>query len=103
MSSFKLIRKYRTRLIAEVVTGKVDIRDIPVETAPKDEALEDFVETEEKEEVFDIVENWNDKRNSTQWVDNCHWRKRVARRVTNCRIQKATRRVMSLPGDFFPI
>ena len=52
----ELIREYRTRLIAEVVTGKVDIQDIPVETAPEDEALEDFVETEEKEEAFDIEE-----------------------------------------------
>jgi len=35
-----LIQEYRTRLIADVVTGKVDVRDILVEDVPEDEALE---------------------------------------------------------------
>ena len=51
-----LIREYRTRLIADVVTGKVDVRDIPVEDVPEDEALEEFVESREIEEALDIGE-----------------------------------------------
>ncbi len=39
-----LIQEYRTRLIADVVTGKVDVRGIPVEDVPKDEALEELVD-----------------------------------------------------------
>ena len=51
-----LIREYRTRLIADVVTGKVDVRDILVEDVPEDEALEEFVESREMEEALDIGE-----------------------------------------------
>lgn len=39
-----LIQEYRTRLIADVVTGKVDVRGIPVEDVPEDEALEELVD-----------------------------------------------------------
>ena len=45
-----LIREYRTRLIADVVTGKIDVRDIPVEAVPEDEAFEEFTETEVSDE-----------------------------------------------------
>jgi len=51
-----LIREYRTRLIADVVTGKVDVRGILVEAVSEDEALEEFVESEEMEEPLDIEE-----------------------------------------------
>lgn len=51
-----LIREYRTRLIADVVTGKMDVRDIPVETVPEDDAPEDLVESEEMEEALDVGE-----------------------------------------------
>ena len=51
-----LIREYRTRLIADVVTGKVDVRGIPVEDVPEDEVLEEFVESREMEEALDIGE-----------------------------------------------
>jgi type I restriction enzyme S subunit len=51
-----LIREYRTRLIADVVTGKVDVRGIPVEDVPEDEALEEFVESRDMEEALDMGE-----------------------------------------------
>ena len=35
------MNEYRTRLIADVVTGKVDVRDVPVEEIPEDEALDE--------------------------------------------------------------
>lgn len=53
-----LIREYRIRLIADVVTGKVDVRDIPVEDIPEDGTLEELEdEQEELEELPDIEEN----------------------------------------------
>lgn len=39
-----LIQEYRTRLIADVVTGKVDVRGIPVEDVAEDEALAELVD-----------------------------------------------------------
>lgn len=39
-----LIREYRTRLIADVVTGKVDVRDIPVEPIEEPEYIEEMDE-----------------------------------------------------------
>jgi len=49
-----LIREYRTRLIADAVTGKVDVRGIPVEDVPEDEVWGEFVESREIEEALDI-------------------------------------------------
>lgn len=43
-----LIQEYRTRLIADVVTGKVDVRGIPVEDVPEDEELEELADEEEQ-------------------------------------------------------
>lgn len=51
-----LIREYRTRLIADVVTGKVDVRGIPVEAVPEGEAPEEFAKSREMEEALDIGE-----------------------------------------------
>ena len=51
-----LIREYRTRLIADVVTGKVDVRGIPVEDVPAGEALEKFTESAEMEEALGTME-----------------------------------------------
>src|SRR3990172_1726630 len=46
----ELMREYRTRLIADVVTGKVDVGDVPVETVPQDwEELEELAKAEEVE------------------------------------------------------
>ena len=51
-----LIREYRTRLIADVVTGKVDVRGIPVEAVPEGEAPEEFAKSREMEEALDTGE-----------------------------------------------
>lgn len=51
-----LLHEYRRSLIAEVVTGRVDVRDIPVEDVQEDEAFEKFVESGETEESLDIEE-----------------------------------------------
>ncbi|RRH90119.1 restriction endonuclease subunit S [Mesorhizobium tamadayense] len=55
VSEIRLIREYRERLIADVVTGKVDVRHIEI-SAPanelaldEDEALEEYLEPEEAE------------------------------------------------------
>lgn len=49
-----LMREYRTRLIADVVTGKADVRDVAVEAVPQDwEEIEETAEAEEMEEVFE--------------------------------------------------
>jgi type I restriction enzyme S subunit len=42
-----LMQEYRTRLIADVVTGKVDVRDIKVEDVTDEELLEDMSDAEE--------------------------------------------------------
>jgi len=43
-SQIELIREYRTRLIADVVTGKVDVRDIPVEPIEEPKYIEEMGE-----------------------------------------------------------
>ncbi len=45
-----LMREYRTRLISDVVTGKVDVRDVPVED------IEDFEEPDDQEFVEELDE-----------------------------------------------
>jgi len=55
-----LIREYRTRLISDVVTGKIDVRNIPVEPieeSQSDEGL-DMVEEEQMQEE---LENFEEK------------------------------------------
>ena len=47
----ELMREYRTRLIADVVTGKVDVGDVPVEAFPQD--WEEFEESAEPEEELE--------------------------------------------------
>lgn len=48
-----LIQEYRTRLIADVVTGKVDVRDIKVpEVAEEDLVVEDITDTEASDEII---------------------------------------------------
>lgn len=42
-----LIREYRTRLIADVVTGKVDVRDLaPADSLPADEQIDEAIDAE---------------------------------------------------------
>jgi type I restriction enzyme S subunit len=52
-----LLYEYRTRLISDVVTGKVDVRDISVEPVEEIEEFEDEIEeTAESEEPIDADE-----------------------------------------------
>ncbi len=53
----ELMNEYRTRLIADVVTGKVDVRDVPVEAAV-DEEVEDWSDKvpEENSDMLDATE-----------------------------------------------
>jgi len=48
----ELIQEYRTRLISDVVTGKVDVRDIEIPALPDEESVEDL----EDEELLDAAE-----------------------------------------------
>lgn len=57
----ELIQEYRTRLISDVVTGKVDVRNIKVEDVPVEELIEDLSPTEEIEELEDSVEEVPDE------------------------------------------
>ncbi len=50
-----LIREYRTRLIADVVTGKLDVRGAPLPAAVPDDDLDDL-EDDEALEDFDAME-----------------------------------------------
>lgn len=52
----EFFREYRTRLIADVVTGKVDVRGIPVEKNEGLEGLEDTYVQEELQEGEEIEE-----------------------------------------------
>lgn len=45
-----LIREYRERLIADVVTGKLDVRDVAI-TAPADGAIEDPLDEDDEPEL----------------------------------------------------
>ena len=67
----ELIQEYRTRLISDVVTGKVDVRNIKVEDVAEEELLEDVSDTEEipayaeasagREELEDSIEEISDE------------------------------------------
>lgn len=52
----ELIQEYRTRLISDVVTGKVDVRDIKVEDVADEELTDDLSSPEEIEEFQDSLE-----------------------------------------------
>lgn len=52
----ELIGEYRTRLISDVVTGKVDVRDIKVEDVTDEDLADDLSSSEEIEELEDSVE-----------------------------------------------
>lgn len=51
----ELAQEYRTRLISDVVTGKVDVRDIKVEEAADEELADVLDSSEEIEELEDSV------------------------------------------------
>ncbi len=50
-SKIDLVTEYRTSLISAVVTGKVDVRHIPIKDT--DEFIEDMVDEEESEDAFE--------------------------------------------------
>jgi len=51
-SEIKLMLEYRTRLIADVVTGKINVRDIEIPALPDEDIVEDL----EDEELLDAAE-----------------------------------------------
>lgn len=59
-SEIALIREYRERLIADVVTGKLDVRHVeiaaPVDEpiADEDDALDEDIETEDRDELAEV-------------------------------------------------
>jgi len=52
----ELIHEYRISLICDVVTGKVDVRDIPVEPVEDIEEIDDLDEIQESEELTELQE-----------------------------------------------
>lgn len=51
-----LMKEYRTRLISDVVTGKIDVRDIKLPEIIENIREEDIIEEEEPEENMEIIE-----------------------------------------------
>jgi type I restriction enzyme, S subunit len=45
----ELLKEYQTRLISDVVTGKIDVREIEVEDIPDEELIDEIATTEEPE------------------------------------------------------
>ncbi len=52
----ELLREYRTRLIADVVTGKVDLRGVVIDEVAEAEAPDDNGVYEDEENTFESVE-----------------------------------------------
>jgi type I restriction enzyme S subunit len=52
----KLLMEYRNRLTSDVVTGKVDVRDVPLEPVEEMDHVEDFEEIQEDEELTELQE-----------------------------------------------
>lgn len=52
----ELMHEYRTRLISDVVTGKIDVRDIDVEPVDDIEETEELEDIEENEELTELQE-----------------------------------------------
>lgn len=61
----ELIQEYRARLISDVVTGKVDVRDIKVEDVTDEEITDDLDSSEDEQELNDggdsVEELWEDE------------------------------------------
>lgn len=57
-----LITEYRTRMISDVVTGKVDVRDIAVPDVVTEEVIEESSDDEESDDITDeeVEENADD-------------------------------------------
>lgn len=50
-----LIQEYRTRLISDVVTGQIDVRNIEFSDIPENELIEEALEEEQEEESLELV------------------------------------------------
>ena len=57
----QLLTEYKTRLISDVVTGKVDVRDIHVEEVPEVELIEEFDE--------EIVDEFDDETSEEENIE----------------------------------
>lgn len=53
----ELIREYRTRLISDVVTGKVDVRSIDIPEVSEEELLDAIVEADEADDMVSVEED----------------------------------------------
>lgn len=51
----KLIEEYRTRLISDVVTGQIDVRNIEIVDIVEEELIEDILEEEQEEESLELI------------------------------------------------
>lgn len=50
-----LIQEYRTRLISDVVTGKIDVRNIEIVDIVEEELIENILEEEQEEESLELI------------------------------------------------
>jgi len=55
-SEIALITEYRTRLISDVVTGKVDVRDVVIPDFTAEKIIEENIDTDEEETPDEEVE-----------------------------------------------
>ncbi len=55
-----LIQEYRTRLISDVMTGQIDVRDIEISDIIEGELIEETIEEEQEEESLELVGAGND-------------------------------------------
>jgi type I restriction enzyme S subunit len=65
-----LVREYRERLIADVVTGKVDVREVAAQLPEEPEHESDIIDIEiqdvNDDEILDIVSRFRESRNMIQ-------------------------------------
>jgi type I restriction enzyme, S subunit len=59
----QLIQEYRPRLISDVVTGKIDVRDVMV---PKFEAVDVFTEFDGSTDIEEVADETNDEINEVE-------------------------------------
>jgi type I restriction enzyme S subunit len=55
LSTIELAQEYRTRLISDVVTGQIDVRDIEISNIVEGELIEETFEEEQEEESLEFV------------------------------------------------
>lgn len=50
-----LIQEYRTRLISDVVTGQIDVRNIEIVDIVEEELIEDILDEEQEEGSLELI------------------------------------------------